>query len=105
MECGCWDAVAGVTVSASLGEMSLNTVISWSLINEPLRATPNKYLRGERAASPLLGGGKWAGFWDFGVRSNPSEASLVPNCSPTQGQTSSLVFSIDGAHQQSMGGL
>lgn len=25
MERGCWDAVAGVTVSASLGEMSLNT--------------------------------------------------------------------------------
>lgn len=66
MERGCWDAVAGVTVSASLGEMSLNTVISWSLINEPLRATPNKYLRGERERLPPFWGGEvgWMlGFW------------------------------------------
>lgn len=60
---------------------------------------------GRESGFPPPEGGKWAGCWDFGVRSNPSEASLVPNCSPTQGQTSSLVFSIDGAHQQSMGGL
>lgn len=104
MQCGCWDAVAGVTVSASLGEMSLNTVISWSLINEPLRAVQNKYLRGERAASPVPQG-RWAGCWDFGERTNPSGASLVPNCSPSQGQTSNLVFSIDGARRRSAGGL
>lgn len=45
-------------MSASLGEMSLNTVISWSLINEPLRATPNKYLRGERERLPPFWGGE-----------------------------------------------
>lgn len=33
---GCFDAVARVTASASLREISLDTVVSHSLINKPL---------------------------------------------------------------------